>query len=95
MSDFIEKTSPEVKWEPPVLDFTGKAYAKMMSLVSSFTTEVAWYGVVRKENDNLYHVEDVLVHPTVMSVVAECRMQMKNIANGSSASGSRAICSSG
>lgn len=67
MSDFIEKTSPEVKWEPPVLDFTGKAYAKMMSLVSSFTTEVAWYGVVRKENDNLYHVEDVLVHPQYVS----------------------------
>lgn len=67
MSDFIEKTSPEVKWEPPVLDFTGKAYAKMISLISSFTTEVAWYGVIRKENDNLYRVEDVLVHPQYVS----------------------------
>ena len=48
MSDFVEKTSPEAKRELPVLDFAGKAYAKMMSLVSSFTTEVAWYGVIRK-----------------------------------------------
>lgn len=67
MSEVIGKASSKVKWGSPILNFTGKAYAKMMSLVSSFTTEVAWYGIVRKENNNLYHVEDILVHPQYVS----------------------------
>lgn len=67
MSEFTEKVSPKAKLKSPVLNFTGKAYAKMMSLVSSFTTEVAWYGIVRRESESLYHVEDILVHPQYVS----------------------------
>lgn len=50
-----------------VLSFNGIAYAKMMALVSSFSTEVAWYGVIEKRNANLYHVQDILVHPQYVS----------------------------
>lgn len=67
MSEFTEKVPPKVELKSPVLNFTGKAYAKMMSLVSSFTTEVAWYGIVRRESESLYHVEDILVHPQYVS----------------------------
>lgn len=67
MSEFTEKAPPKVELKSPVLNFTGKAYAKMMSLVSSFTTEVAWYGIVRRESESLYHVEDILVHPQYVS----------------------------
>lgn len=53
--------------EQLTLDFNGVAYAKMMALVTSVGTEVAWQGVIEKENDNLYRVTDILVHPQYVS----------------------------
>lgn len=47
------------------LVFTPEAYAKMTMLVQSFSTEVAWHGVVyRDEQDSSrFNVTDILVYP--------------------------------
>ena len=49
------------------LDFSGVAYAKMMAMVASTSTEVAWQGIVEKKNDDLYHISDVVIHPQYVS----------------------------
>ena len=49
------------------LDFNGAAYAKMMAMVMSVETEVAWQGVVEKKDDNSYYVSDILIHPQYVS----------------------------
>ena len=47
------------------VDFEPIAFAKMVSLVFGFSSEVAWHGVViRDESDpTLFHVKDILVYP--------------------------------
>ena len=49
------------------LDFSGVAYAKMMAMVASTSTEVAWQGIVEKKNDDLYHISDIVIHPQYVS----------------------------
>ena len=49
------------------LDFSGVAYAKMMAMVASTSTEVAWQGIVDKKSDDLYHISDILIHPQYVS----------------------------
>lgn len=46
--------------------FTHKAFAKMTTLIMSFSSEVAWHGLIRRvdsEKDHVYEVYDILVYP--------------------------------
>ena len=43
------------------------AYLKMMSLVDTFTTEVGWHGVVRRDADDTFIITDILVYPQVVT----------------------------
>jgi len=53
-----------MKTDKSVVEFTPLAWTKMWLLVDSFSTEVAWNALCRRDehNDNVYHVEDILVH---------------------------------
>lgn len=53
-----------MKTDKSVVEFTPLAWTKMWLLVDSFNTEVAWNALCRRDehNDNVYHVEDILVH---------------------------------
>ena len=46
--------------------FSPLAYCKMMMLVSSFSTEVAWQGVARRsdeDDEDIYFIDDVVCYP--------------------------------
>lgn len=43
--------------------FTEMAYTKMQMLISEFSSEVAWHGVVERENDTTFIITDILVYP--------------------------------
>lgn len=47
------------------VEFSGKAFAKMVRLVADFTSEVAWHGIVHRdeEDPSKFFVEDILVYP--------------------------------
>lgn len=47
--------------------FTPTAYAKMVSLLMAFESEVAWHGVGRRVNDNVFLISDILVYPQTVS----------------------------
>lgn len=44
------------------LIFTASAWLKMHALVSSFSTEIGWHGIVER-NENEFRVTDILVYP--------------------------------
>lgn len=52
-----------------VVLFTPVAYAKMVGLIMSFDSEVAWHGVGHrvKGEDGVYLIEDILVYPQTVS----------------------------
>ena len=41
------------------------AYAKMIALIQSFSTEIGWHGICKRsaEKDNVFTIEDVFVYP--------------------------------
>ena len=45
------------------IQFTPVAYAKMLSLIQGFATEVAWHGIVSKLGEGLFRISDILVYP--------------------------------
>ena len=48
--------------------FKPLAFAKMMTIIHDFSTEVAWHGVVSRdpEDDETFYIEDILVYPQVV-----------------------------
>ncbi|HPE08105.1 MAG TPA: hypothetical protein PLT28_00020 [Saprospiraceae bacterium] len=50
----------------PKIVFSPMAWLKMTSLIAEFTSEVAWYGLVVRD-DMTFHVNDILVYPQKVS----------------------------
>lgn len=46
-----------------------KAYHKMFALVTNFSSEVAWHGVCKRDenSDNVFHITDILVYPQIVT----------------------------
>ena len=56
---------PEVERKACIF-FTVEAYAKMLSLIMSFDSEVGWYGTAHRHgelDDDVYIIDDILVFP--------------------------------
>ena len=49
------------------VEFTAIAWAKLQALVSNFSTEVQWHGLVERSNNNSYVIYDILVPPHVVT----------------------------
>ena len=47
--------------------FTPEAYFKMVELVRTFTTEVAWHGTVTRLSDRAFLITDILVYPQTVT----------------------------
>ena len=62
VQDFIFRKDARVK-----IEFTFKAYMKMMTLVDSFNTEIAWHGLVDRVSENHFLIDDIIVYPQVVS----------------------------
>lgn len=43
--------------------FTPSAYTKMLTLLSGFSDEVAWHGIVDRRGDNAFVISDIMVYP--------------------------------
>ena len=46
-----------------VVLLTPEAYRKIVTLVTEFSSEVAWHGTVSRSSDNEFIIEDILVYP--------------------------------
>lgn len=59
------ETSFENKGERAELIYSPVAFAKQTVLVQSFTSEVAWHGVVVRDKNNMhkFYVKDIIVYP--------------------------------
>ena len=51
------------------LYYSTKAFAKMMLLVQSFSTEVAWHSLVSRTGDREFYVLDVIAYPQIVTGV--------------------------
>ena len=51
------------------LYYSTKAFAKMMLLVQSFSTEVAWHSLVSRAGDREFYVLDVIAYPQIVTGV--------------------------
>lgn len=58
------KATPEQT--KPVITFTPTAYAQMKELVSHFSSEVAWHGVVHREGTH-FTVSRIIVYPQLVT----------------------------
>lgn len=47
--------------------FTPLAYSKIVTLLNSFDTEVAWHGCGKRMADNKYLISDIVVYPQVVT----------------------------
>lgn len=47
--------------------FKPMAYAKMVSLLTSFDSEVAWHGVGERKDDKTFIISDIVVYPQTVS----------------------------
>ena len=47
----------------PVVIFTEDAHNKMKALVQNCSKEIAWHGLVKREDKNVFKVYDILVYP--------------------------------
>ena len=47
--------------------FTPTAYAKMISLLMAFESEVAWHGVGERTSEGVFVISDILVYPQTVS----------------------------
>lgn len=54
----------------PILYWTADAYLKMRTLVLEAKEEIAWHGLVRKQQDDTYLVYDIIVYPQLVTGVA-------------------------
>ena len=65
-SEVSFKIKPDtITADKAVLSFSGLAYAKMLTLVSMFDSEVGWHGVCRRTNPEKseFLISDILVYP--------------------------------
>ena len=68
-SKILEETIPDV--EDPTIYITPTAYIKMRTLVEETDVEIAWHGVVHKQDRN-FVITDILVYPQkITSVTVE------------------------
>lgn len=58
---------PIQKTEKARLIYTPAAWLKQRALIDNFSTEVAWHGVVHKNEDGAYIVTDILIYPQTVS----------------------------
>lgn len=49
------------------IQFAPVAYAKMLTLIQSFATEVAWHGIVTKLGSGSFRINDILVYPQTVT----------------------------
>lgn len=59
------------------LCFTPTAWVKMTTLVSGFTTEVQWHGLVRRVSVNEFQIYDIIVPPHTVSATTVVSDQEK------------------
>ena len=52
----------ETPYKPRVL-MSAKVYTDILTLVHNFQSEIGWQGYVRKQNQNTYVIEEILVYP--------------------------------
>lgn len=74
----IEDKLKSPKWAK--LCFSLKAWTKMIALVTEFTTEVEWHGLVSRTSENSFLVEDILTFEhqvTGSTVVSDYESQQK------------------
>ena len=62
----VEVNLPTVKKRARV-QFSPVAYAKMLTLIHGFATEVAWHGIVTRVRDGLFRISDILVYPQTVT----------------------------
>lgn len=65
----FSRTIGQVNRKAVVL-FSAKAYLKMTTLIRDFGDEVAWHGIAYRSYDetkDIYHIEDILVYPQVVT----------------------------
>lgn len=62
----INCTAPDMKDARANIIFAPIAYAKMLSLITNFDSEVAWHGVVERDGLN-FHITDIIVYPQVVT----------------------------
>ena len=72
MSDGRINYSRDIKWEgtkKACVMFSPAAFAKMAALVQAFDTEVAWHGVVLRDEKepNRFHITDIMVYPQIVT----------------------------
>lgn len=72
MSDGKVNYTKNFKWEgdeKAQIVFSAVAYAKMVMLIQGFETEVAWHGVVfRDEKEpNRFYITDIMVYPQIVT----------------------------
>ncbi len=72
MSDGKVNYTKNFKWEgdeKAQIVFSAVAYAKMVMLIQGFETEVAWHGVVfRDEKEpNRFYISDIMVYPQIVT----------------------------
>lgn len=49
--------------------FEPAAYAKMLVLLHSFSDEVAWHGIVNRQDNTTFVIKDILVYPQIVTGV--------------------------
>lgn len=66
---FEQKLDIERKLETPIqINFTGMAYAKQLSLLQNCSSEIAWHGIVRANEDRtVFTIENILVYPQTVT----------------------------
>lgn len=66
---FEQKLDLERKLENPIqVDFSGMAYAKQLSLLQNCSSEIAWHGTVRANEDRtVFTIENILVYPQTVT----------------------------
>ncbi len=63
----MDLNKPPKNTRKPVIRFTDVAYTKMWKLVTGFSTEVGWHGVVKKLDNYTFLIEDIMVYPQVVT----------------------------
>ncbi len=64
--------SKELEWgkdKRATVVFSPAAFAKMAALIQQFSTEIAWHGVVYRDDEapDVFHITDILVYPQIVS----------------------------
>lgn len=66
---FSKKMASDKVGKRATVEFSTKAFAKMIRLIADFSTEVAWHGTARRdENDPAkFYIDDILVYPQTVT----------------------------